>query len=110
MANIEKCPTCNVELEIEDSAYDQPIKCPNCGQEIMIQKPVVVTGPVKVHRKPLAPPAPQGLPAVVVVKGMDISFLDVFRLVWKFLAASFLFGLIGALFALIVRYIASSLQ
>jgi hypothetical protein len=47
---------------------------------------------------------------VVVVKGMDISFLDVFRLVWKFLAASFLFGLIGALFALIVRYIASSLQ
>jgi predicted RNA-binding Zn-ribbon protein involved in translation (DUF1610 family) len=38
MSNIEKCPNCRVELEVEDSVYDQVFECPGCKSEVMIPR------------------------------------------------------------------------
>jgi DNA-directed RNA polymerase subunit RPC12/RpoP len=110
MSNIEKCPTCDTELEIEDSAYDQPLECPKCKAEIMIPRPVVIPRAVKVHRTETAPRIPQSSPIVVIVKGVDISLLDAIRLIGVFLAASFILGVIGALIWLLVWWAMSFIR
>jgi predicted RNA-binding Zn-ribbon protein involved in translation (DUF1610 family) len=107
MANIEKCPTCEATLELEDSAYDQPFECPKCRTEIMIPRPIVIPRSVKMHRTLTTPSAPQSGPSVVVIKGIDISLLNAMRLLGVFFTASFIFSLIGALLWLLVKFVMS---
>jgi hypothetical protein len=107
MANIEKCPTCEASLELEDSAYDQPFECPKCRTEIMIPRPVMIPRSVKMRRALTAPSAPQSGPSVVIVKGVDISLLNAMRLIGVFFTASLIFSLIGALIWWFVKLIIS---
>ncbi|MGA2138217.1 MAG: hypothetical protein ABSH14_05075 [Verrucomicrobiia bacterium] len=107
MANIEKCPTCEATLEMEDSAYDQLFECPKCRTEIMIPRPVVIPRSVKMHRALTTPLAPQSGPSEIIVKGVDISLLNAMRLIGVFFTASFIFSLIGALIWLFVKSIMS---
>jgi hypothetical protein len=76
MANIENCPTCDTQLEIEDSYYDQIFECPNCKAEIMIPKPrkgprIVRTAPLRVT----VPTKPEGVGQESIIAGYAIAII-----------------------------------
>lgn len=49
-----KCPHCQTELEVDDSASGHTITCPACGKDLVIPAPSAATA------KPPPPPAPSG--------------------------------------------------
>jgi predicted RNA-binding Zn-ribbon protein involved in translation (DUF1610 family) len=73
MPNIEKCPTCNVELEIEDSAYDQVFECPKCKTDVIIPKRRMV--PRVVAPRPVIASRPETVSQGNIIAGYALAVI-----------------------------------
>jgi predicted RNA-binding Zn-ribbon protein involved in translation (DUF1610 family) len=73
MPNIEKCPTCAIELEIEDSLYDQVFECPNCKTEVMIPKRRMV--PRVVVARPMIMSRPETVSQGNIIAGYALAVI-----------------------------------
>jgi hypothetical protein len=105
MANIEKCPACNVELEIDDSVYDKPFNCPSCQVDVMIPRPA----PKPLTRASVLgmtdkTPRPEPTPQKVVepsVKRQEVVITDIDLSLWCAFKLIFVFGTVSALMAFV---------